>query len=335
MKPIEISPKTIAILILVPIALYFTWLVRDLLFSLLIAFILMSALRPVVNILVQRSIPRTVCVFIVYASFLALIITLFSIIIPPLALEVSTLTKTMPIILSEAIQASNIAFLQSGQLEESLAQTFQIDDVYNVASGFLSNTFFVMSTLVFGFFFLLESNPILSLLKRILPIRKAEKYANIISRAEQRMAAWFWGEIALMTVVGLLSFIGFRIAGIPYAVPLALLAGILEIIPYLGPIVAGTIAALIALSQSVWLGLYAIIVAIIVQQLENSFIVPIIMRRAVGLNPIITLIVVIIGGKIGDGVLGILLSIPIYLIVETIIMAITKKETKTEMQPTQ
>ena len=197
--------------------------------------------------------------------------------------------------------------------------------VFNFAKNFFSNTIFGISTLFFGFYFLLEEDFIRSFLIRFFEEKKTQTAVNIFNRIEKRMSSWFWGEMTLMIVVGLLSFIGFSLAGIKYALPLAVLAGLLEIVPNLGPTIAAIPAILIGLSQSYFMGLVALAISFLVQQLENNVIVPTIMKKATGLNPIFILIALIIGGRIG-GVLGVVLALPVTLILETLLIEIIKQQ---------
>lgn len=132
------------------------------------------------------------------------------------------------------------------------------------------------------------------------------------------MSSWFWGEIVLMTIVGVFTYIGLVFIGVPYALPLAVFAGLLEIVPNIGPIISAIPAVIIGFSQSYFAGFSAMALYIIVQQLENSVIVPAIMKKAVGLNPVLTLVALLLGGRIG-GMLGVLLSIPILLFAETLL----------------
>ena len=121
-----------------------------------------------------------------------------------------------------------------------------------------------------------------------------------------------------MTVVGTLTYVGLLLVGVRYALPLAVLAGLLEVVPNIGPVISAIPAIIIGFSQNYFTGFSATALYIIVQQLENNLIVPIIMKKAVGLNPILTLIALLLGGRIG-GILGVLLAIPILLFVETIL----------------
>lgn len=320
MQKIDISAKTIIFTIFLLIFLKFLWLIKDLLFSLLIAFILMSALRPQVKLLENRRIPHSIAVFIVYFLFLLFFVLLFSIMLPPIIIETGNLIKSLPFI----IDSLNIRLSPWIQLE---SVTRYLPDVTNqlfkVATGFLSNAFFILSTLFFGFYFLLEGDAVRNMVTKYLDEPTGKKISNILEAAESRMSSWFWGQLTLMFVVGLMSFIGLSLLGIKYVIPLAVLAGLLEVVPNIGPIISAVPAVLLGMSSSYIMGFSVAALYLIVQQLENNLIVPMIMRRAVGLNPIITLAVLVIGGRFG-GILGVLLAIPAFLFIETIILELIK-----------
>jgi predicted PurR-regulated permease PerM len=131
----------------------------------------------------------------------------------------------------------------------------------------------------------------------------------IISRVENKLGAWFRGQIVLSFTIGFTTWIALTLLGIPFAPPLAILAGILEIVPTIGPIIAGIPAVIVALSISPILAVVIIAVYIVIQMFENNILVPKIMERAVGLNPIVIIVGVMIGTKF-MGVLGALLSVP-------------------------
>ena len=147
----------------------------------------------------------------------------------------------------------------------------------------------------------------------------------VFDKAEKRLNAWFWGELTLMTVVGIFTFIGLNLIGIRYALPLAVLAGLLEVVPNMGPVISAVPAVLIGMTYSYFTGFSTLALYFIIQQLENTFIVPFIMKRAVGLTPIVTLIALIVGGKLG-GVMGILLAIPLFLFLETVLMGLRESK---------
>jgi predicted PurR-regulated permease PerM len=160
-------------------------------------------------------------------------------------------------------------------------------------------------------------------LEKFLEEEQVEQIINVSNRVENRMGAWLWGELILMTVIGVMSYIGLALLHMRYILPLAIIAGLLEIVPIIGPIISTIPAFFVAVSSSWFLGLSIIALYFLIQQLENHLIVPLVMKKAIGLNPIITLIALTIGGKLG-GFLGILLSVPAALLLETLLIEITR-----------
>ncbi len=317
---VEISQKTIVFTVFFLLGLAFLWIMKDLLFSLLIAFILMSALRPQVEALKKRGLPHVLSVLIIYVTFLLFFIALFAIIIPPLINETFVFLRNLPAIVDSLNLPTN-PWLQLNSLTEHIPNA--TNQALRVLTGFLSNALFVVSTLFFGFYFLLEGRSIEKLIAQYLPQHYAERASRILARAENRMSAWFWGELALMTIVGTLSFICFSLVGIRYALPLAVLAGILEVVPTIGPLIATVPAFLVGVSHSYLQGFSALAISFVIQQLENNLIVPVVMKRAIGISPILTLIALLVGGRLG-GVLGVLLAIPVFLFMEAIALELRK-----------
>ncbi|MEK7634077.1 MAG: AI-2E family transporter [Patescibacteria group bacterium] len=315
-QKVEISSKTIVFTVSFILLLGVIWLIKDLIFSLFIAFIIAGALRQPVNYLEKKKIPRSLASIVIYFIFIFVIFYLFALIIPPLVGEIIVLFKNLPNIISKvfpnASSIFNFNFL-SNNIPSLANETISL-----IRSAF-SNVIFITSTLFFGFYFLLEKNLAQRLLGNFFDDIELDRINLISERAQQRMAGWFWGEIILMIAVGLLTYIGLSFMGIKYALALAVLSGLLEIVPNLGPITATVPAFFIGLSQSYFLGLSMIGLYLIVQQLENNLIVPIVMKKAVGIHPIITLIALVIGGKLA-GIMGVLLAIPTTIFIETILI---------------
>jgi predicted PurR-regulated permease PerM len=119
-------------------------------------------------------------------------------------------------------------------------------------------------------------------------------------------------------MIGVAAFIGLWILGVKYSLVLAILAAVFELVPVVGPIFAGAMAVLVALSDSVTLGIYTMSMFLIIQQMESSVVVPVVMRRAVGLHPVVIILALLIGAKIA-GFIGIILAIPTAFLVEEII----------------
>lgn len=317
---IEISSRTIVFTVFFLLLLKFLWIIKDLLFSLFIALIIVSALKPPVSFLEKKRVPRFLASIIVYALFLFCIANAFGLIFPPLISELTHLLRNLPSI----IQNSS-PYLSPFINWESLSQYVPniTNKAFDVIKNVFSNALFIISTLFFGFYLLLEENWIKKILLKFYEEKEIRAVFTTIEKIEKRLNAWFWGEVVLMTVIGVMTFIGLNLIGMKYTLALAVFAGFLEAVPTIGPITSLIPALIIGFSQSYFLGFANIALYFIIQQLENHLVVPLVMRKAVGLNPIITLIALIIGGKLA-GVLGILLSVPIIISLETALIEAIK-----------
>jgi predicted PurR-regulated permease PerM len=187
-----------------------------------------------------------------------------------------------------------------------------------VLGSVFSNLFFLISVVFFTFYFLMEEQFTESFLSKFMDEKNAKHIEKILRKAELRMGAWMRGELVLMTSVGLVTYIALTLMDVPFALSLAFLAGMLEIIPILGPIVAAIPAFIVASASSLLLGGVTLGAYLIIQQLENNVLVPYIMNKAVGIHPITTLIALSIGGTLG-GILGAILAVPVALVLETVL----------------
>jgi predicted PurR-regulated permease PerM len=133
---------------------------------------------------------------------------------------------------------------------------------------------------------------------------------DLFNRVQRKMGLWLRGQLILCLIIFALTYLGLSILGVKYALILALIAGLTEFIPYLGPFLGGVPAVFLAFTQSPTLAIFVAILYIIVQQIENNFLTPKIMEKAVGLNPIVSIAAIMVGFSIG-GVIGALLSIPV------------------------
>lgn len=316
MLKIEISSKTIVFAVFFVIGISVIWKIRELIFSLFIAFIISGALKPIVDFFEKRKINRAISAFVVYMLFILVVANLFALVLPPVIIEIGHLFKNFPGVLKTVLPQIS-PYLDFATLAHNLPNI--TNDVVNLLKNTFSNAIFITSTLFFGFYLLMENNFIENVLINFFNDVEAKRINLIVERAQRRTGSWFWGELILMTVVGVMTYVGLTFIGMKYALALSVLAGLLEIVPTLGPIISTIPAALIGFSTSYKLGISNIVVYFIVQQLENNLLVPIVMRKVVGLHPIITLIALIIGSKLA-GALGVLLAVPTAIFIETLII---------------
>lgn len=312
---IEISTRTIIFTVLFLLVLQLLWQVKEVIFSLLIAFILMSAFNPWVTALNKKRVPRSLSTAVILIVLIFSIGNLFAWIIPPVAHETTLLFKNLPYLLRD-INPDLSQYLAFDYWSKNIPSI--TGNAFAVLRAVFSNVIFLISTLFFSLYLLIEENALRKFVSKFLAKEDADRLIGAVDKAEKRMRAWFWGEMVLMVVIGTLTFIGLTLIGVNYALPLAIIAGLLEIVPILGPVLSAVPTFIVASSQSYFLGWAVIALYFIIQQTENQILVPLVMKRAVGLNPIITLAALIIGGKL-LGFLGILLAIPITLLIEVIV----------------
>ncbi|TRZ50862.1 AI-2E family transporter, partial [bacterium] len=284
-QKIEISAKTIIFTVLFILSLGVLWQIKELIFSLFIAFIISGALKQPVDYLEKKKVPRSIGSFLIYLIFISLIFYLLILIVPPLAGEIIVLSKNLPSIINKLFPTLSLN-LNLNLLSQNIPNL--TNEVINLIKSTFSNVVFITSTLFFGFYFLLEKNLSHKLFKNLVDEGDLNRINHIVEKAQKKTSGWFWGEVILMMIVGLLTYIGLIIMHMKYALALAVLAGLLEVVPSLGPITSTVPAFIIGLSQSYVLGISMIALYFFVQQLENNLIVPMVMKKAVGIHPIIT-----------------------------------------------
>lgn len=156
-------------------------------------------------------------------------------------------------------------------------------------------------------------------------VGREERVRKLITNIQEKLGSWFRGQLFLSAVIGGLSFIGLTILDIPYAIPLALMAGIMEVVPVIGPIISSFPAILVALTISPILGLIVGVMYFVIQQLENHLIVPQVMKKAVGLNPLVVILTIAVGSRL-LGFAGALLAVPIAVVIQILVTEIIEQQ---------
>jgi len=325
-RKIEISPKTIVFTVCFLAAIAFFWQIRDILVMLFISFVLMHAINPLVCQLQKIKIPRILAIVIVYVLLLSVLSFCVAGIIPILIEQTTGLINSLPKI------TENIKIFKQNSFfsENNINLTSQLEALESVPTNILqiafsvgSNIFSALMIFVITFYLLLEKKNFPKYGDNVFGERGKAKFLKIMDNLELSLGSWVSAELLLMTVIGLLSYFGYLTLGLKYAVPLAIIAGLLEAVPNIGPIIATVLASLIGLTVSPLIALFTLIFGILVQQLENNFIVPKIMTKTVGLNPIVTIVLITAGGKLA-GIGGALLAIPFFLTIQAIVKGLLK-----------
>ena len=166
--------------------------------------------------------------------------------------------------------------------------------------------------------------------KRLRPLtgRAKEALFNIlVNKIEGKVGAWVRGQLVLMLLVGVTTYIALLILGVPYALPLAIVAGLLKAIPVIGPIIAAIPAILVAFVHSAVLAIAVLALYILVEQITDNFISPLLMAKAVDLSPLVIIFALLVGGML-FGIVGALLAVPAAGIAQVIFEDYLKNRTE-------
>lgn len=318
---IEISLKTIFTLLIVGAALFVLSRVTDILIQIFVAFVLMTALNPIVARLQRLRMSRGMAIITVYIILLALLVVVFAAMVPAFIDQTSKLLTQLNL--------PNQPFLdQFAHLQFSFSQVWSLLNqyggslgrVFDIVFSTFSALFTFFTILVMAIYFLLGKDSLYSYFTIFFRTAdKKERSKQMITKVETALGSWVRGESLLMLTIGVMTFIGLTILGIPYALPLSILAGFMEALPNIGPTISAVPAVIVAaISLSPVMAGVTAILYILIQQVENNFIVPQVMKHATGIRPLTTIILILMGFRFG-GVLGALLSIPIYIVAREVL----------------
>ncbi len=321
----DLSFASIFKVVAVALGLVTVWLIQDIVLYCFLAILLAGVIYPVANWGVRHRIPKTVsvlCLYLLLFGVLALIVTLL---VPALIGQTRALVTTYGDRLGDAArivrdldvltQIQSAGFDLSSGLSglQGQAQTFLSNALSTVVDIFGGIAGFVV-VLVLALYVVIEDSAI----KRVFHEWVPKGYQDFATRLTwllmEKLGAWMRGQLLLCLIIGLMYLVAFGLIGVPYALLLAVIGGLFEFIPYIGPILSAVPAVMLAFTKSPTTALVTLAALILIQQLENNLIVPKITEKTLGLNPIVSIIAFLIGAKL-FGTVGAIVSIPVAMAV--------------------
>lgn len=327
-----------ATLILVFVFLSFWLLYRfnQVVFTFFIAIVIGTVIRPAVAWLHQRGLPRITGIILVYLLLLALLIGFLLLLLPLIVEQGTTITAAMPgyyqtlrewmvnypnqfvVRLSEFLPATVPSLnprttQQTGQ--EVMASAEQALGYVTSAAKVIFTTIVI---LVLAFNWTFDGPRTIQSFLLLIPQNRRESIGELISAMETKVGFYIAGQGILCLVIGILALAAYVLIGLPNALVLALVAGLLEVVPMVGPLLGAIPAALVALSIGPDKLVWVIVATVVIQQLENSLLVPRVMSKAVGVNPFVTLLALFAFSSL-FGIAGALMAIPMAAIVQLIL----------------
>lgn len=337
---ITISSGTIIKSILLILLFAVLFYLKDLVLIVITAIVIASAIEPITKWFVAYKVPRVPAVLLVYILLLLGLLSIFYFFVPTLLQEMSNFLTFLPTYTNSLDVSSTIGgdFLSGS---ESIVKTFSLRDALasiqesfsNLSEGFLKSisvifggVFSFMLIIVFSFYFAVQETGIDDFLRVVTPVKQHNYVLDLWRRSQLKIGRWMQGQLILALIVGILVYMGLTILDVRYALLLAVLAGVFELIPLFGAFLAAIPGIAIAfVDGGVTLGLMVTGLYVIIQQFENHLIYPLVVTKVVGVPPLMVILALIIGAQFA-GFLGLILAVPVAAIVQELVKDVQKEK---------
>ena len=330
-----ISTSTILKVIGVVAGLWFLWFIRDVLGIFFVALLLAALIDPLANYFVKFKIPRGVTVLLTYVVLFAVVAGVLLLVVPPLTQQLGEIGQDLDQAVgsvSEVLESVEAFSTKHGlaegagglsNLRENLSQG--ASQIFTTIADVFGGIASLILVLVLAFYIVVEEDVLKRVARQVVPKKYHAYTASLIGRMQTRLGKWMRGQLLLMLLIGVFTYVGLTILGVRFALVLALLAGLAEMVPYVGPTASSIPAILLAFTISPLKALLVAVLYFAIQQLENGILVPKVMQKTAGLNPIVSLFSVLVGFKLA-GVLGALLAIPIATVISVFVQDVMGTE---------
>lgn len=319
------------------LTLYLLW---NVLLIFIISGLVAFVLYPIVQFLERRAGMRRIYAIIsVYLLLLIFLTLLIGLLAPVVDQQFSQLTKSAPSFIERArdiITSAQTRYIHvperwRGVADKALTELQQTvirvaREVVPAIVGLFTSLFGLVFVPLLAFFLLLDSQGYKQMILAVTPPRGKQTVENLLYCLGRSVWDFIRGQLILMAIVGTAIGVGLYIVGFPYPAVFGILAGLLEVIPSFGPLLTTTMVAFVGLVTEPTLALKGAAVTVSVQILENLFLVPVVMAKTVGLNPLTVAFSVFVGGT-AAGVLGAVIAIPIAVAVKIVILYFYVNET--------
>lgn len=336
---VHITSASIIKTILFCILIALLWYLRDIVLIVLSAVVIASAIEPGVHALMRRGVSRLFSVIGIYAGVIGMFSGILFFFIPPVLNDAASLLQQLPATLSNLNLADVTHGLLPGNLTNALSSADFLRDLSNTLANSTGGMFTTVSAffggltslvliVVFSFYFSVQETGVDDFLRIITPVQHEAYVLDLWKRSQDKIGKWMQGQLILGVIVGVLLYLGLLILGIPHPLLLAVLAAVFELIPVFGQILAAIPAVAVAftfggVTEALMVGgLY-----VIVQQFEAHLIYPVVVKKVVGVPPLLVILALLVGIKL-VGFLGVLLSVPIAGAIQELVNDIEKKKAR-------
>jgi predicted PurR-regulated permease PerM len=311
---------------------------------LFVAVLLASALEPGIGTVRDRlPLGRGSTILVVYVTFFVLVVGLAFVVVPAAIRQAEVMIAALPPFFEQARSWADdlrpAAFGRTvGALIDEVASILRPppppdpDTVVEVGTFVAEATVAVATLLTIVYFWLVEHARLQRYTLSFLPAERRAGARDAWNEIETRLGLWVRGQLILMGAMGAATAVTYTVLGLPGALLLGLIAALTEAIPIVGPLLGAIPAVLVAATVSPELAVVVAVVYIVLQFLEGSVLVPLVMRNTVGISPLLVLVSLLIGGAVA-GLVGAFLAVPVAAAIEIVLSRLQARETPVAQDP--
>jgi predicted PurR-regulated permease PerM len=336
---VSVNPRSVLVGLLFILLGGLLWYLRDIALIVLTAVVIASAMEPAIRFFKRRGLNRIFSVLLMYLIVAGAFFGLLFIFVPPLLGDAQLFLEQLP----QTLSSLDLADLTRGVLPGSLAPSFSSADllqsitttladstggVFTTVSAFFGGLTSFVLIVVFSFYFCVQETGVDDFLRIITPVSEQAYVLHLWKRSQDKIGKWMQGQLILAVIVGVLLYLGLTVFGIPYALLLAVVAAVFELIPVFGQVLAAIPAVAVGFAHGgVVTAAIVAVIFLIIQQFESNLIYPVVVKKVVGVPPLLVILALIVGFKL-FGFLGVLLSVPIAGAIQEFVSDVDRQKTR-------
>jgi len=324
-------------IVLAGIIVWCAFLVRDVLLIIYVSGLLAIGFSPIIRLIERqkvlpigtRRLPRWLAILVLYLTIIGTLTGVGFMVVPPLIEQSQQLVKALPemfnrvqdFLIAKGLLSEHLSWQEAVAKAPSGGSGEAVGTVLGAVAGVVGGLVGLLTILILTFYILVDADDLRDTMLRLFAPRERARVAAASRDITVKVSAWLGGQLLLGGIIGATSAIGLWLLGIPFFYVLALISGIGELIPVVGPILAAIPAVAVAATVSLNKVLLVVVFFIIQQQFENHVLVPKVMERQVGVSAVTVIVALLIGGKL-LGIIGAILAVPSAAILQVVLAEI-------------
>jgi predicted PurR-regulated permease PerM len=334
---------TISIAALTGIVLWCAYLVRDVLLLIYVSGLLAVGFSPIVRLIERQKalpigtqrFPRWLAILVLYLILIGALTGIGFMVFPPLANQAQQFWAAFPdmfervqdFLIGKGLLKEHYTLTEAVKRAPATGGGEAVGTVLGAVVGVVGGLFGLLTILILTFYILIEADSLQRTMLHLFPASDRTRVAAVSREITIKVSAWLGGQLLLGAIIGITSAIGLWLLGIPFFYVLALISGVGELIPVVGPFLSAIPAIAVAATVSINKVLLVILFFVLQQQFENHVLVPKVMQRQVGVSPVTVIVALLIGGKL-LGIVGAILAVPTAAILQVVILEIMASREK-------